>query len=99
VKTFIEDKKILTPQENTPSSFSEYKKKIHQINTDKKINDSFVSMSYPSDYEVIEYTENSSIVLTPSLSQSNLPSIIGIYLSDIPNITDEKDFFYILEEL
>lgn len=96
---FIEKNIDKTPISISLSNFSNYKKNIDKINETKKVSDKFLTLSFPKEYELINYIENKKVTFAPTSDTENIPQNIEIFLQDIPSVKTTEEFLYYMETL
>lgn len=98
-KEFITSNLDKAPKTMSDSSFWEYKKLLDGFNDTQSVSDSFLSLSFWNDYELVNYIKNTKVTLTPKTSKESIPQIIEVYLRDMPQVKTENDFLYYVESI
>lgn len=79
-------------------NFSEYQKTIENINKNLKIEDDLLKFSFSQDYEVKNYIKNRYLDFA-NRTQKEVSVSVNMELIDLPNLTNEKHFWYYVENL
>lgn len=96
---FVEANIAIIPKKSATTQFATYKKTLNKINESRTINDNFINIGFPKEYEVINYIADKKISFAPVWNTETIPQSIELYLQDIPHFKSQDEYFYYLETL
>lgn len=98
-KGFIEENSENIPLIQSDLTFNNYKKQIDEINKNKIISDLFLEIPFWENYRVNDYIPSKWVSFEPAKQNSQFPQNISINIFDFPEVKNQDDFFYVLEDL
>ena len=93
----VNEKKIVS--ELIDPDFNNYKKQIEEINTSNTLKDNFLSIDFWSEYKLSDYVPGKIITFEPEKQNEELPQSISFQILDLPNIKNQDEFLYLLQDL
>lgn len=87
----------VTPKK-TGFNFSEYQKTLENINQADKVEDDLLKFSFGKDYEVKNYIKNRYLDFNTK-TQKDVSVGINMELISLPNLTQDKHFWYYVQNL
>lgn len=92
---FIEDTMGKAPMDIKQTiDFAAYQKLLDNINKEHAVKDDFVTMTFPTDYEIRNYLRNRHVELTAKSMKDIAVTDLSIELLETPELKSEKDFLY-----
>ena len=82
----------------TTFNFSEYQKTLENLNKAQMVDDNLMKFTFGADYEVKNYIKNRYLDFNTK-TQKEVNVNINMELASLPNITNEKHFWYYIQNL